>query len=120
MKTIRLTKSETEIMDLLWEKEGESLTATDIVEASPDRSWKSASVHLLINNLLEKGMLEVGGFKRTTKNYARTFCPVLSKTDFLINQMDQKTKEQILFSLLDDMGTDTLEKIQETIASKLD
>lgn len=43
------------------------------MEASPDRNWKASSVHLLLNSLLNKGVIEVKGFKRTAKNYARTF-----------------------------------------------
>lgn len=57
------------------------LTSSEVVEASPDRNWKASSVHLLLNSLLNKGVIEVRGFKRTAKNYARTFQPSLSKTE---------------------------------------
>lgn len=42
---------------------------------------KASSVHLLLNSLLNKGVIEVRGFKRTAKNYARTFQPSLSKIE---------------------------------------
>ena len=35
----------------------------------------------------EKGFLEVAGFKKTTKNYARTFVPVEGKEQFLVGQV---------------------------------
>ena len=35
---IRLTKSEREIMDVLW-KQGEALTSSEIIEVSTNRSW---------------------------------------------------------------------------------
>lgn len=78
---IRLTKSEEKIMKMFWKRNGEPLTSSEVVEASPDRNWKASSVHLLLNSLLNKGVIEVRGFKRTAKNYARTFQPSLSKTE---------------------------------------
>ena len=64
MKT-RLTKSELAVMEVLWD-EGEALTSAEIIE---------------------KGFLEVAGFKKTTKNYARTFVPVEGKEQFLVGQV---------------------------------
>lgn len=78
---IRLTKSEEKIMKMFWKQNGEPLTSSEVVEASPDRNWKTSSVHLLLNSLLNKGVIEVRGFKRTAKNYARTFQPSLSKIE---------------------------------------
>ena len=66
-----LTKSELAIMEVMWEQE-EALTASEIIKASGDKEWKNSSIHLMVNALLEKGFLEVAGFKKTTKNYART------------------------------------------------
>ena len=43
---IRLTKSEREIMDVLW-KQGEALTSSEIIEVSTNRSWGNTSIHLL-------------------------------------------------------------------------
>ena len=48
----RLTKSENEIMELLW-KEGRPLSRSEIIELTPDRSWKPASIHILLNSKLE-------------------------------------------------------------------
>ncbi|MFR3345691.1 MAG: BlaI/MecI/CopY family transcriptional regulator [Anaerobutyricum sp.] len=73
-----LTKSELAIMEVMWEQE-EALTATEIIKASGDKEWKNSSVHLLVNALLEKKFIEVVGFKKTTKNYARTFKPTSDK-----------------------------------------
>ncbi len=43
---------------------GRSLTASEIIKASGDKEWKNSSIHLMVNALLEKGFLEVAGFKR--------------------------------------------------------
>ncbi len=80
-----LTKSELEIMELLWEQD-EPLTSSQIIEMSVNRSWKKSYVHLLINSLIEKEMIEVSGFVKTTKNYARTFSAKLTKEEYTIAQ----------------------------------
>lgn len=73
----RLTNSEREIMQVLWKSE-KPLTASGIIAASPNKEWKNSSVHLLIKSLLDKDLVEVTGFEKTTKNYARTFKPTMS------------------------------------------
>lgn len=89
---IRLTKSEEKIMKMFWKQNGEPLTSSEVVEASPDRNWKASSVHLLLNSLLNKGVIEVRGFKRTAKNYARTFQPSLSKIESTYIILSQKKR----------------------------
>lgn len=90
MKT-RLTKSEFAVMEVLWD-EGEELTSAEIIQKSKEREWKDSSIHLLINSLLRKKVVTVAGFKKTTKNYARTFVPVETREQFLVGQIiDDKT-----------------------------
>ena len=64
-----LTKSEEEILDLLW-TENRPMTSTEIVNLSVNRTWKKSYIHLLINSLLKKEVIKVEGFVKTTKNYA--------------------------------------------------
>ena len=73
-----LTKSEEEIMNLLWEV-GEPLASSEIVSKSVNRTWRKSYINLLINSLLNKQMIEVVGVKQMTKNYARTFQPTMSR-----------------------------------------
>ncbi|WP_255882700.1 MULTISPECIES: BlaI/MecI/CopY family transcriptional regulator [unclassified Ruminococcus] len=80
-----LTKSELEIMELLWQ-EDEPLTSSQIIDMSVNRSWKKSYVHLLINSLLDKEMIEIVGFIKTTKNYARTFKAKMSKEEYSVNR----------------------------------
>ena len=90
MKT-RLTKSEFAVMEILWD-EGEALTSAEIIQKSKEREWKDSSIHLIINSLLRKKVVTVAGFKKTTKNYARTFVPVETREQFLVGQIiDDKT-----------------------------
>lgn len=81
-----LTKSEEEIMNLLWEV-GEPLASSEIVNKSENRTWKKSYINLLINSLLSKQMIEVVGVKQMTKNYARTFKPTMSRYAYSVKNL---------------------------------
>lgn len=80
-----ITPSEYEVLEVMWSTEKE-MTASEIVEISKNKTWKNSSVHLLMASLLKKDLVEISGFKKTTKNFARTFKPSISKSDFIINE----------------------------------
>lgn len=80
-----ITPSEYEVLEVMWSTEKE-MTASKIVEISKNKTWKSSSVHLLMASLLKKDLVEISGFKKTTKNFARTFKPSISKSDFIVNE----------------------------------
>lgn len=115
---MRLTKSEKEIMDTFWQNK-EGFTSTELVEASQDRSWKETSVHLLIRSLLEKGFLEVAGFKKTTKNYARVFKASISFEDYAIKVImansTAESRKKLIFKLINEATLDELDEMKETI-----
>lgn len=86
MKQITLTKSEKEIMHLLWNSD-RPLTATEIVNMTPERTWKKSYIHLLINSLIEKGMIRSDSMVRTGRNFGRTFVATASEEEFMILQI---------------------------------
>ncbi len=86
MKQITLTKSEKEIMDLLWNTD-KPLTATEIVNLTPERTWKASYIHLLINSLLNKEMIQTASLARTGRNFGRTFVAAVSRESFNILQI---------------------------------
>ena len=51
---MQLTKSEMEIMDVLWDA-GKPLSRADLLDRSEEKTWKDSSVHILLNGLLQKG-----------------------------------------------------------------
>ena len=77
-----LTRKELEMMTVLWQSET-ALTASEILKASTNRTWKDKSLHILINSLLQKNLIVVDGFKRMEKVYARSFIPAISQTDYI-------------------------------------
>ena len=75
---MELTRSEMEIMDVLWEA-GEPLSRSDLLERSEQKSWKDSSVHILLNGMLQKNMIREAGFVKRSKTYGRTFVPTMSR-----------------------------------------
>ncbi len=120
----KLTKSENEIMDLMW-KENRPLSRSEIIELTPDRTWKPASIHILLNSMLEKKAIEVAGFVQSTKNYARTFIPSVTADAYAIMQVksspvfSQESIPSLVSSLLEEV-TDAgiLQKLEEMIQDK--
>ena len=96
---IRLTKSEREIMNVLWDTR-EALTSSEIIKYSVNKTWKDTSVHLLLKTLLDKNIIEVAGFKKTTRNYARKFRATMSQYDYFFQEdfqnVDLKRKIQFM------------------------
>ena len=69
---MRLTKSELEIMEVLWAAD-EPLCRADIIARSQDKTWKDSSVHILLNSMLKKEAIQEAGFVRRGKGYGRVF-----------------------------------------------
>jgi len=69
---MRLTDKEIEIMNVLWKGEA-PMTATEIVAASPERTWKDISIHVLLKSLLMKNAVIVDHFKPTSARAAKAY-----------------------------------------------
>ena len=78
---MELTKSEMEIMDVLWEC-GQPLSRSDLLERSEEKTWKDSSVHILLNGLLQKGAIREAGLVKRGKTYGRVFSPTLSREEY--------------------------------------
>lgn len=100
---IKLTNSEAEVMELLWASD-EPLSPREIIEQSTDKTWKDSYIHLIINSLLKKNMIEVAGLKQTTKNYTRIFTPTMSKKQWLLSQItDNQSSDDMIRCLFDEI-----------------
>ena len=78
---MELTKSELEIMDVLWNA-GEPLSRADLLDHSEGKSWKDSSVHILLNGLLAKNAIREAGFVKRSKTYGRVFAPNLTREEY--------------------------------------
>lgn len=123
MNTKRLTNSEKQIMEVLW-KSDVPLSSHDIILSSSDKTWKNSSVHLLLNSLLDKELIEVAGFEKRTKNYARVFKPTLSYVDYILTVLtknsDKEKRAELLSKLIkQENDTEILKDIMMGIQNRL-
>lgn len=127
-KQFTLTKNEQEIMNLMWET-GRPLSRSEIIELSPDRSWKASSIHILLNQMLDKGAILVDGFVKTGKNYGRTFSAAVSQEKYQVMQFTQssqyaQSKPSAILNFVsclledDEIENETLDKLEEILQKR--
>ena len=78
---MELTRSEMEIMDVLWEA-NVPMSRADLLEQSEGKTWKDSSVHILLNGLLKKEAIREVGLVKRSKTFGRTFAPTLTREEY--------------------------------------
>lgn len=120
---MELTKSEMEIMDVMWEA-GVPLSRADLLAHSEEKTWKDSSVHILLNGLLVKGAIREAGFVKRSKTYGRTFAPTLTREEYFATTIfSHRHKPEIvgLFAALlkrKDITADKLAQIEALVAER--
>lgn len=120
---LELTKSEMEIMDVLWGAQ-KPLSRSDLLAHSEEKSWKDSSVHILLNGLLQKGAIREAGVVKRSKTYGRTFAPTLSREEYFATTIfSHRYKPEIvgLFAALlkrEDISQEELTQIAALVAEK--
>ena len=112
---MELTKSEMEIMDVLWDA-AIPLSRADLLDRSQQKCWKDSSVHILLNGLLNKGAISEAGFVKRSKTYGRTFSPTLTREEYfaqLVFSYKCKPDPVLLFKALVAQPDYTAEKINQ-------
>ena len=97
---MELTRSEMEIMDVLWQDGGE-LSRADFLARSEEKSWKDSSVHILLNGLLAKGAIREAGFVKRSKTYGRTFLPTITREEYEFLLGSYKTAQLPMIPIAD-------------------
>lgn len=121
---MELTRSEMEIMDVLWESEV-PMSRSDLLEHSEEKTWKDSSVHILLNGLLQKGAIREAGLIKRSKTYGRVFAPTLTREEYFANTIfSHRHKPDMvgLFSALlcrEEINEDVLTQISALIQNKL-
>ena len=106
---MELTKSEMEIMDVLWGSQ-KPLSRADLLAHSEEKTWKDSSVHILL-------------IKRS-KTYGRIFSPTMTREEYFATTIfSHRHKPQILglFEALlrrEDITKEDLNAISAMIAEK--
>lgn len=79
----RMTKSEEQVMTLLWRSE-KPLSCSEIVALSENKTWKDSYVHSLIKSLIKKGIVKIESFELVSRSYARKFVPKISYHEYVL------------------------------------
>lgn len=120
---MELTKSEMEIMDVLWASE-KPLSRSDLLERSEEKTWKDSSVHILLNGLLQKKAIREAGVVKRSKTYGRTFEPTLTREEYFATTIFcHRHKPEIvgLFAALlkrEDITDDQMQEIAKLVARR--
>lgn len=120
---MELTKSEMEIMDVLWGSD-KPLSRADLLERSEEKTWKDSSVHILLNGLLQKGAIQEAGLVKRSKTYGRVFSPTMTREEYFATTIfSHRHKPEIvgLFRALlqrEDITQEDLAEISALITQK--
>ena len=122
---MELTKSEMEIMDVLWQ-DGGALSRADLLERSEEKSWKDSSVHILLNGLLNKGAIKEAGFVKRSKTFGRTFVPTMTREEYFAMTIYSHRYKPEMLGLIEalltrpDVTEETLTQIIKLVQDKMD
>ena len=120
---MELTRSEMEIMDVLWEA-GEPLSRSDLLERSGEKSWKDSSVHILLNGLLQKKAIREAGVVKRSKTYGRIFVPTMTREAYFAETIFSHRYQPEIVGLIgallqrEDITPDQLDAIAKLVAEK--
>ena len=78
---MELTRSEMEIMDVLWDA-GQPLSRADLLDRAEEKTWKDSSVHILLNGLLAKDAIREAGLIKRSKTFGRIFAPTMTREEY--------------------------------------
>ncbi len=82
-----LTKSELEMMHVIWDA-GRPVSRNEILAmAGSNKSWKDSSVHILLNGLLRKQAIKEDGFVKCGKTYGRLFSANISREAYYAEEV---------------------------------
>lgn len=118
-----LTKSELEIMDVLWAAEA-PLSRADLLERSEEKSWKDSSIHILLNGLLQKGAIQEAGFVKRSKTFGRTFAPTMTREQYFAKMVFSFRHKPRIVGLMEallqreDITAEELDTIEKLVAAR--
>ena len=76
---MRLTPFEFEMMSAMWD-EGKPAGKHSLQERT--HHWNNSSFHIIINNLISKGMVFEAGVEKRTKTLGRLYAPTMSREEY--------------------------------------
>jgi len=107
---MKLTGKEVEIMTVLWNSEA-PLTATEIIETSPNRTWHERSIFVMMRSLIKKGAVVLDRYKPTAGKHARAYKPIVTTEDYAMEVFQVMNASGIKIDV--DVLADRLRKTKE-------
>ena len=120
---MKLTKSELEIMSVLWKAE-RPLSRAEILHLSKDKTWKDNSIHILLNGMLRKNAIKEDGFARSGKVWGRLYAPAVGIGEYYRENLFQPGGEDayplLLTAMVDDenLSPETMDKLEEVLRKR--
>lgn len=122
-----LTENEFSILTLLW-TEKRSLSRPEILTSLSENNWNPNSIHLILNSMISKGVLQVDGIARCGQNYGRTYAPTMTQEEYAASQMIRLTPNLtpgrrllgVFAALVDKNGIDaeTIDEMEKLLEQK--
>ena len=103
-----LTNKEEAALKVLWASDT-PLSATEIAERIPDRTWPTSSIQSILRTLEKKKAIEVAEITKIGKSYGRLFRPTISANEYAIMQFNRYYQED---------GQDSLSLISMLLGQK--
>lgn len=120
---MELTRSEMEIMDVLWDA-GEPMSRSDLLAQSDRKTWKDSSVHILLNGLLVKGAIIEAGLVKRGKTFGRIFAPTMTREEYFASTIFSHNCKPDIVKLFDallrreDITSEQLDAIAKLVAKR--
>ncbi|MDH6363362.1 putative transcriptional regulator [Enterococcus sp. PF1-24] len=96
-----LTEKEEATMKVLWEND-KPMSAAEIAEEIPNRTWPATSIQGIIKKLEKKNAIKVAKITKIGKAYGRLFVPTISANEYATMQFKrfyQEEKSDSLYAL---------------------
>jgi predicted transcriptional regulator len=112
-----LSSKEEAAMKVLWDTE-DALSASEIAERIPNRTWPASSIQSILKKLEQKNAVKVAAITKLGKSYGRLFRPVLSSNEYAVMQFQRYYQHEkndcfsMLSSLLENASVDKEEAIE--------
>lgn len=116
METERLTKRETQIMNVLWSSD-EPLSAHDILVLAPELSRNT--IQIVLKKLQTIGFIEVAGFGYNKNALTRTFRPIISQSQYIQSSLTEGTSHALAMNFIKQTDNpELLDQLAELIKEK--
>ena len=111
-----LSPKEEAAMKVLWNTE-DALSASEIAERIPNRTWPASSIQNILRGLEQKGAIRVDAIVKLGKAYGRLFRPTLSANEYASAQFQRyyQDRKGSCFSLMSSLLGNTSSIDEEEI-----